>query len=59
MSDECANQECPNRPHQGRFVLLRSIAHVVGRDIGGTRRIALWLCAPCAEALKSMTDGQR
>lgn len=47
LPSRCANLECPNRPEEGRFVLVES----GGLDVGGHRRLRLWMCAPCADAL--------
>jgi hypothetical protein len=43
----CANTECPNRYPEGTFCLVATAEQVVG----GHRRLSLWLCEPCANAL--------
>ena len=49
--DRCANLACPNRAHEGQFVLAQTPTPVVG----GHRPLAFMLCAPCAHALAALT----
>lgn len=44
--DRCVNAACPNRAHEGEFVVMESEANVVG----GHRPIRLLMCSPCASA---------
>lgn len=43
----CSNLTCPNKPHEGEFVLLET----EGLVVGGNRTLRLYMCRPCAEAL--------
>ena len=44
--DSCANEECPNRRGEGKFVRVK-----FNVSVGGHRGITLMMCAPCGEAL--------
>jgi hypothetical protein len=48
----CANLACPNKPDEGRFVLLETEEAIVG----GHRPIRLWMCSPCAHVLSNPDD---
>lgn len=43
----CSNLTCPNKPHEGQFVLLETTELVVG----GSRTLRFYMCRPCAEGL--------
>ena len=45
--DKCANTACPNRAHEGKFVMIETRELVVG----GHRPLRFLMCAPCASAL--------
>jgi hypothetical protein len=47
LPGQCANFVCPNKPHEGQFILLET----EGDAVGGHRPIRLWMCHPCAAAL--------
>lgn len=46
-SVECANTECPNKPHEGSFVTLSTLSRTA---VSGMRGITLVMCVPCASA---------
>jgi hypothetical protein len=48
----CANLTCPNKPDEGRFVLLETEEAIVG----GHRPIRLWMCSPCAHVMSNPDD---
>ncbi|MDT8915812.1 hypothetical protein [Amycolatopsis sp. PS_44_ISF1] len=52
MPNYCANSACRNRPGEGRFVLMQTGEPVVG----GHRDLRLWMCAPCADALRTLVN---
>lgn len=47
LPDHCANLACPNRPEEGRFVLVQTERPVVAQH----RPLMFYVCAPCAEAM--------
>jgi hypothetical protein len=50
LPNRCANVDCPNKDHEGHFVMVETEAKVVSN---GVRAIRLWMCHPCATGLIS------
>lgn len=50
LPNRCANVDCPNKDHEGHFVMVETEVKVVSNGIRGIR---LWMCHPCATGLIS------
>ena len=50
--ERCANEACPNKAHEGQFVVIETTEPVVG----GHRPIRLTMCVPCADVLREATS---
>lgn len=50
LPNRCANVDCPNKDHEGHFVMVETEGKVVSNGIRGIR---LWMCHPCATGLVS------
>lgn len=53
LPHRCSNLLCPNKPHEGTFVLVETEEPVVG----GHHGLRLYMCAPCADALTDVRQG--
>ncbi len=54
VPDQCANTACPNKPHEGQFVLVMTEKSVVSN---GVRPLIFWMCSPCANAFTALSGG--
>lgn len=48
---ECANAECPNKPGEGEFCLVKIGS---GNIVGGHRGMTFLMCMPCTRALQEV-----